>query len=129
VEETRKEIVAAYQQSLDALRRGDAEAAMQIDTDDWISITEGQKPRTRQEMEPLIRRDIASMKPPPGWSASWSPDYPRSGTSSGIQIYEVKLDANSAIVLCLWACERRQSLEDSTLCGEVPMYATRGSRQ
>ena len=34
VEQTRKEIVAAYQQSLDALRRGDADAAMQIDTKD-----------------------------------------------------------------------------------------------
>ena len=36
-EEARKEIVASYQRSLDALRRGDAEhAAMQIDTDDWV---------------------------------------------------------------------------------------------
>jgi hypothetical protein len=111
VEETRKEIVAAYQQSLDALRRGDADAAMQIDTDDWISITMGQKPRTRQEMEPLIRRDIASMKPPPGWSASWRPDYQRSGTSSGIQIYEVKVDANSAIVLCLVGSTRTETID------------------
>src|SRR5258708_39842867 len=73
-EEARKDIVAAYQRSLDALQRGDADAAMQIDTNDWASITVGQKPRTRQEMEPFIRRDIASMKPPPGWSAIWRSD-------------------------------------------------------
>ena len=48
-EEARKDIVAAYQRSLDALQRGDADAAMQIDTNDWVSVTAGQKPRTRQE--------------------------------------------------------------------------------
>ena len=64
-------------------------------------MTIGQKPRTRQEMEPFIRRDIASMKPPDGWRASWKPDYERNGTSSGIQVYDVKVDENSAIVLCL----------------------------
>ncbi len=101
-EDARKDIVAAYQRSLDALQRGDADAAMQIDTNDWVSITTGQKARTRQEIEPFIRRDIANMKPPPGWSASWKPDYERNGTSSGIQIYQLKLlDANSAVVLCL----------------------------
>ena len=100
-EEARKDIVAAYQRSLDALQRGDADAAMQIDTNDWVSVTAGQKPRTRQEMEPFIRRDIASMKPPPGWSATWRPDYERNGTSSGIQIYDLKLDGDSAVVLCL----------------------------
>jgi type II secretory pathway pseudopilin PulG len=101
VEEARKQIVAAYQEALDALRRGNAEAAMQIDTNDWISVTVGQKPRTRQEMEPFIRRDIASMKPPENWNASWKPDYERNGTTSGIQVYDLKLDGNNAIVLCL----------------------------
>jgi hypothetical protein len=60
VEDVRNQIVAAYQQSLDALRRGDADAAMQIDTEDWVSVTVGQKPRTRQELEPYVRRDIAT---------------------------------------------------------------------
>ncbi len=63
-EDARKSIVAAYQRTLVALERGDAEAAMQMDTNDWVSVTVGQKPRTRQEMEPFIRRDIGSMKPP-----------------------------------------------------------------
>lgn len=52
-------------------------------------------------MEPFIRRDIAHMKPPPGWSAIWRPDYERNGTSSGIQIYDFILDGDSAVVLCL----------------------------
>ena len=98
-EEARKEILAAYQRSLDALRRGDADTAMQIDTSDWVSITAGQRPRTRQELEPFIRRDIANMKPPPGWSVTWKPDYERNGTSSGIQVYALKGDGNSAVVL------------------------------
>ena len=113
-EDTRTEIVAAYQRSLDALQRGDAGAAMQIDTEDWISITAGQKPRTRQEMEPFIRRDIGSMKPVPGWSAAWQPDYERNGTASGIQIYDLKLDGNSAVVLCLVGNTRTEIVEGVT---------------
>lgn len=100
-DKVRGQIVAAYQRSLDALQRGEADEAMQIDTVDWVSITTGQKPRTRQEIEPFIRRDIASMKPPPGWSATWRPDYERNGTTSGIQIYDLILDGDSAVVLCL----------------------------
>jgi hypothetical protein len=110
-QEARKEIVAAYQRSLDALQRGDADAAMQIETADWISITVGQKPRTRQEMEPFIRRDIASMKPPPGWAATWKPDYERNGTSTGIQLYDLKLDANNAVVLCLVGSTRIETID------------------
>ena len=52
-------------------------------------------------MEPFIRRDIASMKPPAGWSVTWRPDYERNGTTSGIQVYDLKLDGNRAVVLCL----------------------------
>ena len=52
-DEVRTEIVSAYQRALDALQQGDADAAMKMDTDDWVSITVGQKPRTRQEMEPF----------------------------------------------------------------------------
>lgn len=100
-EEIRKGIVTTYQQSLDALRRGDVDGAMQMDTEDWVSITVGQKPRTRQELEPFIRRDAASLKPPSDWSATWQPDYERNGTSSGIQIYDLRLNGDSAIVLCL----------------------------
>lgn len=113
-QEARKEIVAAYQRSLDALQRGDADAAMQMDTDDWVSITVGQRPRTRQELEPLIRRDIASMKPPPGWSATWLPDYERNGTTSGIQIYDFKLDGNNAVVLCLVGNVRTEIVDGTT---------------
>ena len=111
VEEAGKEIIAAYQQSLDALRRGDADAAMQMDTNDWVSITAGQKPRSRQEIEPFVRRDIATMRPPPGWNVSWSPQVERTGTSSGIQIYELKLDGDSAIVLCLVGSTRTETVD------------------
>jgi hypothetical protein len=109
-EDARKEIAAAYQRSLDALRRGDADGALQIDTQDWVSITAGQKPRTRQEMEPFLRRDIASMKPPPDWSSAWRPDYERNGTASGIQIYDLKLDGNTAVVLCLVGGTRTETV-------------------
>jgi hypothetical protein len=121
LEQARQEIVAAYQQSLDALRRGDADGALQIDTDDWTSITVGQKPRTKQEMAPFIRRDIAGLKPPPDWNAVWRPDYERNGTSSGIQLYELKVDGNNAVVLCLVG-----STQTETIDGE-PHKVWRGS--
>jgi ketosteroid isomerase-like protein len=110
-EEARQEIVATYQRSLDALQRGDADAALQMETNDWVSITVGQKPRSLQEMEPFIRRDIASMKPPPGWSAIWKPDYEKSGTTTGIQIYDLKLEGNNAIVLCLVGGTRSETID------------------
>jgi len=109
VTDARTEIVAAYQRSLDALARGDADAALAMDTPDWISITAGQKPLTRQEMEPFIRRDIASMKPPDGWVAAWKPDYEHNGTGTGIQIYDVALHGDTAIVLCLVGGTRTES--------------------
>src|SRR5579871_3943172 len=101
VDPARQEIVAAYQGAIDALQRGDADGALKMETADWVSITVGQKPRTRQEMEPFIRRDIASMKPPAEWKVAWRPDYERNGTLTGIQIYDVKVAGNQAIVLCL----------------------------
>jgi hypothetical protein len=82
------------------LQRGDADAAMQMDTKDRVSVTVGQKPRTWQEIDPFIRRDIATLKPPPGWSATWKPDYKRNGTSSGIQIY-AETGRQQSVVLCL----------------------------
>jgi hypothetical protein len=103
-EEARNDIVAAYRLALEALQRGDADAALRMETSDWVSITVGQKPRTLQEMEPFIRRDIASLKPPPGWSVVWRPDYQRNGTSSGIQIYDVKLEGDRAPMVCLVLC-------------------------
>src|SRR5581483_4487044 len=99
--DVRNEIVADYQRSLDALSRGDADGAMAMDTADWVSIIAGQKPRTRQELEPFIRRDIAAMKPPADWSATWKPNYERDGTVSGIQIYDVSVEGDKATVLCL----------------------------
>ncbi len=110
-DEAIKEIVAAYQRSIDALRRGDADAAMAIDTNDWVSITVGQKPRTRQEMEPFIRRDIAGMKPPPDWSVTWKPDYQQKGTSSGIQLYRVDLEGDTAVVFCLVGTTRKEVID------------------
>ena len=116
-EEARKEILAAYRSSLDALARGDADGAPQIDTEDWTSVTVGQKPRTRQEMEPYIRRDIASMRPPPDWAVFWKPDYEKNGTGTGIQIYDLSLDrsGNNAVILCL--------------VGGTRMFAIRGLRR
>src|SRR3954453_3371003 len=113
-EDARKSIVTAYQRTLVALERGDAEAAMQMDTNDWVSVTVRQKPRTRQEMEPFIRRDIGSMKPPPGWSAIWKPDYERNGTVTGIQIYDLKLEGNTCTVLCLVAGTRPEIIDGIT---------------
>ena len=101
LERDRVRIVAAYQRTIDALSRGDADSALALDTSDWVSITVGQKPVTRKEMEPLIRRDIASMKPPPDWAVVWKPDYERNGTSTGIQIYDLKVNGNEAVVLYL----------------------------
>jgi hypothetical protein len=114
VEEARKDIIAAYQRAMDALQRSDAEAALQIDTEDWVSITAGQKPRTRQELEPYIRRDIAGLKPPLGWLVTWKPDYQHNGTTSGIQLYELKLNGTSATVLCLLGSSRTEVIDGAT---------------
>jgi hypothetical protein len=97
----RDQIVAAYQAALDALTRGDAEAALQTDTDDWTSEVVGQPTRTKQEMAVYIRRDIADMKPPPGWKAVWRPDYEHNGTTTGIQLYDLKVAGKAATALCL----------------------------
>ncbi len=107
----RDQIVAAYQRAIDALRRGDADAAMQLDTDDWTSVVVGQAPRSKQEMAPLMRRDIASMKPPPGWNAVWLADYEHSGTTTGIQLYDLQVDGKSATVLCLVGDTRDESID------------------
>jgi ketosteroid isomerase-like protein len=101
VVEVRNKIVAAYQQSLDALARGDADAALQIDTEDWVSITPGQPELRRQERDEHLRQNVDSQKPPAGWVAIWKPDYERNGTSTGIQIYDVKVEGKTATVLCL----------------------------
>jgi hypothetical protein len=99
--DARNEIVTTYQRSIDQLRRGDLDAAMQMDTDDWISITVGQKPMTRQEAELVNRKYLENIKPPPGWTAVWKPDYEHNGTTTGIGIYDVKFDGDKAVVLCL----------------------------
>lgn len=107
----RDQIVAAYQRSIDALRRGDAEAAMEVDTDDWISIVVGQSPRSKADRAPYIRRDIESLKPPPGWKAEWRPDYQHNGTLAGIQLYDLKIEGNSATVLCLVGSTGEESFD------------------
>ena len=97
----RNQIVSAYQRSIDALRRGDADTALQMDTDDWISTVVGQPPRTKADLAPYIRRDIESMKPSPEWKVEWRPDYEHNGTLSGIQLYDLKIEGKLATVLCL----------------------------
>ncbi|MDE3194829.1 MAG: nuclear transport factor 2 family protein [Acidobacteriota bacterium] len=99
--DVRTQIVSAYRHSLDALARGDADAAMSIDTPDWVTITAGQPTRTKAEMAPLIRRDIQSMRPPAEWTAFWQPDYARNGTGTGIQVYSIEVQGDTAIVLSL----------------------------
>jgi len=49
----------------------------------------------------IVRRNIDSHKPPAGWTAIWKPDYEHNGTSTGIQIYDVKVEGKTATVLCL----------------------------
>jgi hypothetical protein len=97
----RDQIVTAYNAALDALSRGDVEAALQLDTDDWTSEVVGQPARTKQEMAFYIRRDVAGVKPPPGWEAVWRPDYEHNGTTTGIQLYDLKVQGRAATVLCL----------------------------
>ncbi len=97
----RDQIIASYQAALDALSRGDLDAALQLDTDHWISMVVGQPTRTKQEMAAFMRQDIASNKPPPGWKAVWRPDYEHNGTATGIQIYDLKVEGRAATVLCL----------------------------
>jgi hypothetical protein len=109
----RDQIVAAYQAALDALSRGDAEAALQMDTNDWTSVVVGQPIRTKQEMATFTRRDIAGMKPPPGWKAVWHPDYERTGVTTGIQLYDLKVEGKAATVLCLVG-----GAHDETIGGE-----------
>jgi len=60
-------------------------------------------------MAPLIRRDIASMKPPENWKVVWLPDEPRRGTVTGIQLYDLKVKGDSATVLCLVGSARQAS--------------------
>jgi hypothetical protein len=46
-----------------------------------------------------MRRDAADQKLPPGWAAFWKPDYEHNGNGNGIQLYDVQLKGNEAIVL------------------------------
>ena len=46
-----------------------------------------------------MRRDPASQKLPAGWVVFWKPDYAHNGTGNGIQIYDVQLKGDEAVVL------------------------------
>ncbi len=118
-QEVRNQIVAAYQQSLDALNRGDADGALQIDTEDWVSITPGQPQLRRPERDTYVRQNIASQKLPAGWAAVWKPDYEHNGTSTGIQIYDVKVQGKTATVLCLVGSTKRQRLDRVPRAGHM----------
>jgi len=89
----RDQIVASYQAAIDALSRGDIESALQLDTDDWVSMVVGQPT--------FMRQDVAGNKPPAGWKAVWRPDYEHNGTTTGIQLYDLKVEGKAATVLCL----------------------------
>ena len=54
------------------------------------------------------------MKPPPGWSATWRPDYERNGTTSGIQIYDLIVEGDNAVVLCLVGNTRMEKADGVT---------------
>jgi hypothetical protein len=100
-EQIRSEIVTAIQRSIDALSRGDLDTAEAMDTNDWVSVTLNQKPVPKEEQAAINRKYLDEIKPPPGWKAVWKPDYARTGTMTGIQIYDLKLDGDTAIVLYL----------------------------
>ena len=51
------------------------------------------------------------MKPPENWSVTWKPDYQRNGTTTGIQLYDVKLNGATAIVLCLVGSTRTEVID------------------
>jgi len=100
-EQIRSEIVAVIQKSIDALSRGDLDTAEAMDTNDWVSITLNQKPVPKEEQAAINRKYLAEIKPSAGWKAIWKPDYARTGTITGIQIYDLKLDGDTAIVFYL----------------------------
>jgi hypothetical protein len=68
---TRDQIVATYQHAIDALNRGEADAALQMDTDDWNSVVACQPRVPNRNWPPSSRRYIDSMKTPPEWKAVW----------------------------------------------------------
>lgn len=96
-----KAIVATYQSTLDALGRGDAEAALRMDTDDWTTRVVGQQPRTKQQNAIYVRQNPKGQALPPGWTVFWRPDYEHQGTGNGLQLYDVQLKGTEAIVLGL----------------------------
>jgi hypothetical protein len=96
-----KAIVATYQSALDALARGDAEAALRMDTDDWTTHVVGQQPRTKQQNAIYVRQDPKGQALPAGWTVFWRPDYEHHGTGNGLQLYDVQLKGTEAIVLGL----------------------------
>ena len=51
------------------------------------------------------------MKPPPDWAATWKPDYEHNGTSSGLQVYDVKIDGHNATVLCLVGDTKSETID------------------
>jgi ketosteroid isomerase-like protein len=99
--QVRNQIMASIQTSLDALRRGDVDDAEMMDTDDWVSITLNQKPVTKQEATAINHKYIDEIKPPAGWNVVWKPENPRTGTMTGVQMYDIRVEGDLAIVLYL----------------------------
>jgi hypothetical protein len=110
-EQIRSEILAVLQRSIDALSRGDLDTAEAMDTDDWVSITLNQKPVPKKEQAAINHKYLDEIKPPAGWRAVWKPDYARTGTMTGIQIYDFKLDGDTAIVLYLVGSSRSETID------------------
>src|SRR4051794_6800715 len=46
-----------------------------------------------------------------GWSATWTPDYQQNGTVSGLQIYKVDLEGDTAVVFCLVGATRKEVID------------------
>lgn len=106
----RDQIVAAYQKAYEALRHEDVETAAKIDTDDWTSHVVGQPVRTKKEVAPYVLAE----KPPADWKVVWLPDYEHNGTTSGIQLYDLKVDGKAATILCLVGSTHDEQINGAT---------------
>lgn len=113
IEQVRNDIIAAMQHSIDALARGDIDAAVQMDTDDWVSITLNDKPIPKKQLVDLMHRDRGEVVPP-GWRVVWKPDYAHVGTLTGIQIYDLQLAGDKATVLYLIGGMNPQTIDGVT---------------
>jgi hypothetical protein len=110
-EQARDEIIATMQNSINAMARGDVDAAELMDTDDWVSITLNQKPLTKKEVVEMNRRAGSGF---PSWPVVWKPDYEKTGTMTGVQIYGFELNGNKASVLYLIGSTHSETIDGAS---------------